>query len=144
MPWHIVCLDGRHMEAIRAVVVVLSPRAELRRYVSRCISPLGHVVLGAATVEDARGHGIHPDVIAIDGQLLARVAWRGRELAETIEPERAVPLLGLVRRDAHRPPRGLDLAQAGIVALYEPFQAAELSLVVTFLGRRARFGQQPG
>jgi hypothetical protein len=130
------------MEALRAVVVVLSPLPELWRYVSRCISPQGHVVLGVSTVEEARRRAIHPDVIAIDGQLLTRVAWRGRELAETIEPDRPVPLLGLVRRDDHRPPRGLDLSRAGIVALYEPFQAAELSLVVNFLGRRSRFGPQ--
>jgi DNA-binding response OmpR family regulator len=126
------------MEALRAVVVVLSPLPELWRRVSRCISPQGHVVLGAATVEDARRRAVHPDVIAIDGQFLARIAWRGRELAETIEPERPVPLLALVRRDDHRPPRGLDLSRAGIVALYEPFQAAELAMVVNFLRRRAR------
>src|SRR5262245_61628806 len=144
MRWHIVCPDGRPMEALRAVVVVLSPLPALWRHVSRCISPQGHVVLGVATVEEARRRAVHPDVIAIDGQLLARVAWRGRELAEMIEPDRVVPLLGLVRRDDHRPPRGLDLTRAGIVALYEPFQAAELVLVVNFLGRRARLRQQPG
>lgn len=41
------------------------------------------------------------------------------------------------------PPRDLDLARLGIVALYEPFKAAELSLVVNFLGRRARLGYDP-
>jgi hypothetical protein len=128
------------MEALRTVVVVLSPLPDLWRHVYRCIGPQGHVVVGASNVEEVRSHDIHPDVIAIDGALLSRVAWRGRELAETIEPKRQVPLLGLVRRDDDRPPRTLDLTRAGIVALYEPFQAAELSVVVNFLGRRARFG----
>jgi len=132
------------MDALRTVVLVLSPGYELWRHVNRCIGPEGHVVLGAATVEDARRKPIHPDVIAVDGQFLHQLAWRAKELAETIEPRRTVPLLGLVRRDAHRPPRDLDLARLGIVALYEPFKAAELSLVVNVLGRRARLGYQPG
>jgi len=120
------------------VVVVLSPLPGLWDRVSRCVSGQGHVVLGAQTIEQARSRQMQPDVLAIDGQLLSRVAWRGRELAETLSPDRPVPVLGLVRRDDHRPPRELDLTRAGIVALYEPFQPAELSLVVNWLGRRGR------
>ena len=124
------------MEALSAlVVVVLSPLPQLWRHVNRCIGPQGHVVVGAATLEEARRRTESPDVLAIDGQLLARVGWRGRELAETLVPDRALPVLGLVRRDAHRPPRELDLSRAGIIALYEPFQPAELSLVVNWLAR---------
>src|SRR5579884_3525006 len=91
------------------VVVVLSPRPQLWRHVNRCIGPQGHLVVGAATVEEARRVNEVPNVLAIDGQLLARVAWRGRELAETLVPDHPVPVLGLVRRDAHRPPPELDL-----------------------------------
>jgi hypothetical protein len=119
------------------VVVVLSPLPGLWHRVSRCVGR-GHVVLGATTLEQARSRQIQPDVLAIDGQLLARIGWRGREIAETLSPDRPVPVLGLVRRDDHRPPRELDLTRAGIVALYEPFQPAELSLVVNWLGWRAR------
>src|SRR5689334_9626504 len=117
------------------VVVVLSPLPQLSRHVGRCICPQGHIVVPASTLEEARSRAGGVDVLAIDGQLLAGVGWRARELAETLAPDRPVPLLGLVRRDAHRPPRDLDLTRAGIVALYEPFQAAELSLVVNYLGR---------
>ena len=126
------------------VVVVLSPLPQLRRKVMRCIAPQGHVVVAAATLEEARtrtealDHGDDLDVLAIDGQLLARVGWRGREIAETLAPDRRLPVVGLVRRDAHRPPPNYDLTRAGIVALYEPFQAAELSLVVNWLGRHRR------
>ena len=120
------------------VVVVLSPLPGLWQRVSRCVHDQGHVVFGAATLEQARSRQVQPDVLAIDGQLLSRVGWRGREIAETLSPDRPIPLLGLVRRDDHRPPRELDLTRAGIVALYEPFQPAELSLVVNWLGRRAR------
>lgn len=116
-------------------MVVLSPLPQLQRHVSRCISPQGHIVIPASTLEEARRRAEGLDVLAIDGQLLTGVGWRARELAETLAPERPVPLIGLVRRDAHRPPRDLDLTRAGIVALYEPFQAAELSLVVNWLGR---------
>jgi hypothetical protein len=116
------------------VVVVLTPMPELSRHVKRCISPQGHVVVSATTLEEARSRTEALDVLAIDGQLLTRVGWRARELAETLVPERPVPLLGLVRREAHRPPPDLDLTRAGIVALYEPFQAAELALVVNWLG----------
>ena len=126
------------MEALGAlVVVVLSPLPELWRHVNRCIAPQGHVVVGAQTIEEARRRADAEtlDVLAIDGQLLARVGWRGREIAETLVPDRPLPLIGLVRRDAHRPPPDFDLTRAGIVALYEPFQPAELSLVVNWLGR---------
>jgi hypothetical protein len=133
------------VEALGAlVVVVLSPLPALRQRVSRCVAPQGHLVVGAETIEQARSRRIRPDVVAIDGQLLARCGWRGREVVEMLSPDRPVPLLGLVRRDDHRPPRELDLTRAGIVALYEPFQAAELSLVVNWLGWRGRqaFGHQ--
>ena len=120
------------------VVVVLSPLPGLWHRVSRCVHGQGHVVFGAATLEQARSRQVQPDVLAIDGQLLSRVGWRGREIAETLSPDRPIPLLGLVRRDDHRPPRELDLTRAGIVALYEPFQPAELSLVVNWLGMRGR------
>lgn len=120
------------------VVVVLSPFPQLWQRVAGCMAGQGHVVVGATTVGDARGRHIEPDVLAIDGQFLARCGWRGRELAETIFPERPAPVLGLVRHDAHRPPRTIDLTSAGVVALYEPFQPAELQLVVSWLGHRRR------
>lgn len=124
------------MDALGAlVVVVLSPLPHLWRRVHRCLGSTGYVVIGAANVEEARAHVSHPDLLAVDGALLVRCGWRGRELAETLSPERPVPVLGLVARDTHRPPRGFDLTRAGIVALYEPFQPAELSLVVNWLGR---------
>jgi hypothetical protein len=127
------------MDALGAlVVVVLSPLPHLWRRVNRCVSPQGHLVLGASTIEEARGRLARPDVLVVDGVLLARCGWRGREIAETLSPDRPLPVLGLVRRDSHRPPRGLDLTRVGVIALYEPFQAAELSLVVNLLGRRAR------
>jgi hypothetical protein len=132
------------MEARRAVVLVMTPLPDLWRHVSRCLAPQGHVVLRASNVEEARRQDAHPDVIAIDGQLLVRCNWHPRELAETIEPDRRVPLLGLVRRDSHRPPKDLDLTRVGIVTLYEPFQAAELAMVVNWLGRRGQFGAGPG
>jgi hypothetical protein len=133
------------MEALGAlVVVVLSPLPTLWQRVSRYVGDQGHVVVGAETIEQARSRRVRPDVLAIDGQLLVRCGWRGREIAEMLSPDRPVPMLGLVRRDDHRPPREYDLTRAGIVALYEPFQAAELSLVVNWLGRRGRqaFGRQ--
>lgn len=120
------------------IVVVLSPLPRLRRYAQRCLSPQGHVVLAASTLEEARQRTRSPDVLAVDGLLLARCGWRGRELAETLAPDRPIPLVGLVRHDAHRPPRDLDLTRAGIVPLYEPFQPAEFSLVVNWLGHRYR------
>ena len=127
------------MEALGAlVVVVLSPLPNLWRHVYRCIGPQGHLVVGAPTLEDARRRRVRPDVLAVDGALLARCGWRGRELAETLWPERPAPVLGLVERDVDRPPREVDLSSRGIVTLYEPFQAAELSVVVNWLGRRAR------
>jgi hypothetical protein len=132
------------VEALGAlVVVVLSPLPALRQRVSRCVAAQGHLVFGAETIEQARSRRVQPDVLAIDGQLLVRCGWRGREIAEMLSPDRPIPLLGLVRRDDHRPPREYDLTRAGIVALYEPFQAAELALVVNWLGWRGRraFGQ---
>ena len=120
------------------VIVVLSPFPQLWRHVHRCVVPRGHVVVQASNVEEARKRVDTPDVVAVDGFLLAQIGWRGRELAETLSPDRRIPLLGLVRRDAHRPPATLDLTRAGIVALYEPFLAPELNIVVNWLGHTAR------
>jgi hypothetical protein len=116
-------------------LVVISQLPQLSERIRRCLNPDLYVVVHATTIAEVRGRTDRLDVLAVDGEQLAKVGWRGHAVVESLVPDRSMRLLGIIRRDHHRPPRDVDLTKFGVIPLYEPFLAPELAFAVGWLAQ---------